>query len=444
MSKHVARGLGCAGGILLAVTSAPVFAGEAPAPDGPIVSKAEAKAPLGGPQPTPGGWTLDPIVDANLRYERVEQDNAVDDADALSLRLRTGLEAKSADGLSLLAEAEATLGIINDYNDTNPGNGVEPYSVVADPQNIELNRLQIAYESDGFGKLTLGRQRVILGDSRWVGNVGWRQNEQTFDAARLELKVIDPVTIDYTVSISQRTIFGIDADNRQAFDGEFHLINLTGSLAGVAVTGFAYLLDYDEKEHLGALATAMADTQTFGGIAQGNVPLGDDFGLKFKASYAVQSDYKDNPFGNFSLDYLAAELGADVFGFGLTGGYEQLSSEVSSTGARVAVQTPMATLHKFNGWADTFLVTPAAGIKDYSATLGKKLPGVKLLPGLNASVTYHKFESEDLGLDYGEEWDALVGFKLKGAGITFKYANYDADDFAVDTEKFWVQLGYAF
>ena len=109
-----------------------------------------------------------------------------------------------------------------------------------------------------------------------------------------------------------------------------------------------------------------------------------------------------------------------------------------------AFQTPLATLHKFQGWADLFLVTPNNGIQDLNFTLAAKFPMVKAIPGLNASVTYHKFESDFGDIDYGQEWDAQIGFKILKTAVLFKYANYDADAFNVDTEKFWVQLGWTY
>ena len=129
--------------------------------------------------------TLDLIVDGMLRYETVSQpDTPLQDADALTFRMRSGAELVSH-GFFVLGEAEATLAIVDNYNDTIPGNGIEPYPVVPDPENVELNRLQIGYKGEA-GTLTVGRQRIIHDDHRFVGNVGWRQNEQTFDAVRAQ------------------------------------------------------------------------------------------------------------------------------------------------------------------------------------------------------------------------------------------------------------------
>ncbi|WP_246236979.1 alginate export family protein [Pontixanthobacter rizhaonensis] len=388
-------------------------------------AKEAPKQPWGGPVEFAEGVTFDPIIDARIRLETSEQANAAGDATAVTARLRFGGEVKT-NGFSFLAEAEGSLAIVDDFNDTLPGNGIEPFSVVPDPETVELNRLQIAYKGDGYG-VTVGRQRIILGNSRFVGNVGWRQNEQTFDAIRGTAK-IGPVSVDATYSNSQRTIFGSESPN-EFLDGDLVLLNAGVKAGPIDVTGFAYLIDYDTR-----LAFS---SQTYGLIAKATIPAG---GLKINAmgSYARQSDYGNNP-TRYDADYLHGELGMDISGFSLKAGYEQLGSD----GGTSAFQTPLATLHKFNGWADLFLTTPANGLQDVYAGGGYtfKIGG---LPAFKTAVVYHDFSSDTGSFDYGSEWDASVGFKLGKVGLLVKYANYQADTFGVDTEKLWVQAGISF
>ena len=298
---------------------------------------------------------------------------------------------------------------------------MEPYSVVADPENIELNRAAIGYKKGDYA-VTVGRQRIILDNARWVGNVGWRQNEQTFDAVRGQAKV-GPVSLDATYSISQRTIFGVDSPNEH-FDGDIVLLNAGVDLKPFTVTGFAYLIDYDTR-----LAFS---SQTYGVSASGSFPLGAAK-LSVSAGYAHQSDYKLNPV-SYSADYIAGEIGGSIAGFSLKAGYEELGSD----NGVAALQTPLATLHAFNGWADTFLTTPATGLRDYYVSVGKGFK-VKALPGLKVGATYHKFEADFGGADYGEEFDAMIGFNIGKVGILAKYADYNSDGFSVDTKKFWLQ-----
>lgn len=390
-----------------------------------------ALAAPGDPIKIGEGVTLDPIIDGRLRYEHVDQ--PATDADAVTIRLRAGAEIKLSH-FSMLAESEATLAIIDNYN-AFPFAIVDSqrrtqYSTVADPMNVELNRIQIAYRNGG-NAVTIGRQRINLDDQRWVGSVGWRQNEQTFDAIRAEAK-IGPVTLDGTYAISQRTIFGVDAGPRTDYDGTFFFAGAGVKAGPVQVKGFAYLLDYEDS-----FFTANS-SKTFGVRATGAIPLGGKAKLNLAASYARQSDYGSNPF-DYSADYLAAEASSTLAGFTLTGGYEKLGSDNGR-----AVQTPMATLHKFNGWADVFLTTPNNGLEEVYAGLAYKFDKLKTLPGLNAAVSWHQYDSDVGNVEFGSEWDASLGFKLGRVGLLAKYAKYDAVGFGVDTQKLWLQAEFSY
>lgn len=98
-------------------------------------------------------------------------------------------------------------------------------------------------------------------------------------------------------------------------------------------------------------------------------------------------------------------------------------------------RTPLATLHKFQGWADMFLTTPNGGIED--TYVGASV----VFAGITAAAVWHDFEAEDGNSPYGEELDLSLTRKF-GQYLTgmLKYADYDADNLAVDTRKVWVQL----
>ena len=373
---------------------------------------------------------IKPIAEARLRYEAVDQGAL--EADALTLRLRAGAEAKLGN-FSILAEGEGTVAAVDDYN-AFPFVIVDSqrrpqFAGVSDPQNMELNRLQLQYKSKEI-TATAGRQRINLDDQRWVGSVGWRQNEQTFDAIRGEAAQ-GPVVLDLTYAISQRTIFGQDAGPRAAIDGKFIFAAAGTKLGPVQGKLFSYLIDYDETFAL------PNSSQTYGGYLAPAVPLGKAAKLNLRASYARQSDYGRNPF-DYAADYWSFEGGTKLAGFNITGGWEQLGSNNGR-----AVQTPLATLHKFNGWTDLFLTTPPNGLEDAYLSVGRAFDGVKMLPGLNANVAFHQFDSARADLEYGTEWDASAGFKIGKVGLLLKYANYHAKDFGVDTRKLWLQAEWA-
>ena len=385
----------------------------------------------GGPIEIGRGVSLDPVIDMRLRYEHVEQDNAEDNAAALTLRLRTGGEIK-ADGFSMLVEGEGVAALADSYNafPFAAESQNRAYLVVPDPENIELNRAQIGWAGKGGG-VTLGRQRINLDDQRWVGSVGWRQNEQTFDALRGTAK-LGAFTFNATYAIGQRTIFGRDAGARQNYDGTFLFLGAGVQTEGLQIKGFAYLLDYDDP------LMAAASSKTFGVLATGTIPLSPLAKFGFKASYARQSDWKTTA-RNYAADYAALEGTLAVKGLAVTGGYELLGSDRG-----VGVSTPMATLHKFNGWADVFLNTPSGGLQDIYGGIAYSFPAVSGVKGVSAAIAWHQFDSARGALNYGSEWDASFGFKVGSVGILAKYARYDAEDFGTDTEKFWLQAEYAF
>ncbi|MBA3878087.1 MAG: hypothetical protein C0500_00005 [Sphingobium sp.] len=391
---------------------------------------------FGDPVPVGDGLTLDPIIDARIRYEGVDQPTV--DADALTVRMRSGLELKHAPShLSVLVEAEATLGLANQYNAFPfplPGSQQRrpQYAVVADGQSIELNRAQIMYKAKHL-TLTMGRQRINLDDQRFVGSVAWRQNEQTFDAVRAEA-TIGAVSLDATYAIQQDTIFGSDAGPRRAIEGDFVFLQASTKAGPLMVKGFSYIIDYKEDF---AFANS---SQTYGGRVSGSIPLSKAVKLNVLASYARQTEIGRNPV-NYAADFVAGELGLGYKGYTLTGGYEKLGADRA---AGKAFQTPLATLHKFDGWADLFLTTPASGLEDYYLTLAKVFPKVKVVQGLNANVTYHEFRSDVGGVKFGTEWDASLSFKTKKVGWLVKYANYNADRFGVDRQILWLQAEVVF
>ncbi len=180
-----------------------------------------------------------PLVDARLRYETVNQDGIAANADALTARLRVGAEVKGGP-FALLVESEATLAISEKYN--SGINGKAGYPIVADPENIELNRAQIQFTGLPKTIVTLGRQRINLDDQRFVGSVGWRDNEQTFDAVRVEWSGVKNVKADVTYAWSDRTIWGVDGFGirPQAISGDNVFANLSYKHAYGTLTGFAY------------------------------------------------------------------------------------------------------------------------------------------------------------------------------------------------------------
>jgi hypothetical protein len=294
--------------------------------------------------------------------------------------------------------------------------------------------------------LTLGRQRIILDDHRFIGNVGWRQNEQTFDGLRVVNKTVPNLTFDLTYFDRVNRIYGPDSPQGH-YKGDSYLANAAYQTRFGKLTGFAYLLDFDPITRFTGLTAAQAAplnpargaTQTYGVRFAGDRAL-SRIKLNYVASYATQSDWERNPL-TFSNDYYLLELNATYRQFTLGAGLESLGGN-----GTVGFATPLATLHKFQGWADKFLTTPAFGIDDAYASFTYLMKGVGPLDTLSATAVYHDFESEKGHLDYGSEWNFQLQGKYQRLVGIVKYAKFVAGSTTPaayrDTDKFWVELDF--
>lgn len=379
--------------------------------------------------------TVKPSADVRLRYEHADQGGLAREADALTLRVRPGVTLTSGEW-SVLVEGEGTLPLVEKYNDGT--NGKVAYPLVVDPENVELNRAQIRYASKDGLAFTAGRQRIELADQRFVGSAGWRQNEQTYDAVRVQIGKPMGLSADITYAWNDLTVNGRNGTGarQRAVRGDniFALLGY-GTKAGT-LTGFAYLVDQDEA----AVQGFRMSSQTWGVRFAGAQPIGKGVKLGYVASWARQSDYHRNP-NRFSANYWLGELSVAAKGFTGTAGYEVLGADKGV--ALTSVQTPLASYFRFNGWVGKFGTTPPNGLHDLygGATYGwKKVLGVD---AVTLSATYHRFDSDRLGQHYGDEIDLLASVKRGRATVSARYAHYKAGAFATDTDKAWLQLDWS-
>ena len=373
-----------------------------------------------------------PILDARYRYEHVDQDNALNHANAQTLRTRAGVQSGKWYGLSALLEAD-NVSRIGDARYNSTRNGQSDYSVVADPDGSEINQALLRYDQQ-YGSAVLGRQRINLDNQRFIGGVAWRQNEQTYDGALLQLKPVEGLTLSYAYIDKVNSIFG-PGDNRfdspanpANIEGHSHLLNAQYvAMPELTATAYQYRLGLDN------LAGGSQSSETHGLRLNGVVA-----GLGYALEYARQRDYADNPL-DLDSEYYLLELGYSLAGVALKAGHEVLGGD-SGPGNR-ASQTPLATKHAFQGWADIFLLTPADGIEDSYLSASLPLLGGTLL------AMYHDYRAERDSSHYGREYNLSYARPIPGLkGLTglVKAARYDADDFAVDTDKLWLQLQYSY
>jgi len=370
------------------------------------------------------------IIDSRLRFESVDERAMPNQAEAVTLRARLGFETGKVWQTALLVEGEFVWPLRDHYNSTTNGN--LSYPVVADPENHESNRLQLTNTSLPMTTLSVGRQRIVLDDQRWVGNVGWRQNEQTFDSIRIVNRSVPGLTFDVAYIDQVNRVFGKESPQGR-YTGDIVLANVAYQLAAGKLTGFAYSMEFDPIA--GVPAAARDSSLTFGARFAGERPMGKAKAA-YAASYATQRERGANPL-SFDLDYYQLELTGSYLSWSLGAGVEVLQGN----GVK-GFTTPLATLHKFQGWADKFLTTPPDGVADRYVNAAFTLPKLGALQTFSVQVSQHWYQAERMARDYGSELDLQLQAKWQRFNGALKYADYRADRWSGDTTKFWVQIEY--
>ncbi len=370
------------------------------------------------------------------RFEFVDQEGFDDQAMALTLRAAFKYTTAAWNGMQLRSELEVVGPIGGDtYNSTQ--NGKTQYPIIADPAGGHFNRLFLFHKGEGY-EAGYGQDEIIYDNSRWVGNIGWRQNHQTFNSLK-----VDGATNGFSYHAAY--LFGryhvanikgkYDGDayyNGDRLDSSFFLNGGYGFDFGKLA---AYWYSYEFDSPNGA---EVKRTNTYGASLAGAVSS-----FVYRAEFASQKREDAKGTGSDGSATYYHLIGGMKFGSGkVLVGYEVLGSDDGA----YAVQADFGTNHKFNGFADQFLATPSQGVKDLYVTGVAKFAGVKLV------ASYHNFKPDDDSSfsDYGNEIDLVLAKKMnKQVGLLAKYANYMASDDAgnpkaSDVQKLILQATYAF
>ncbi len=333
-------------------------------------------------------------LDARLRYEYNGSDNATESINGLGLRTRLGYTWDWDGGVSSQVEVE-DLHFVE--SDNRPG---------LDVPTTEVNQAWIDFEG-----IKIGRQVYTLDDHRFIGHVGWRQNIQSFDAATGSFKPDQKTQLNFgyldsvnRVNATTQDLAGVIANgNRKISDA-------------LSLTAFAYLLDFEQ--------TALTSSDTYGLRATGKRE-NDDRSLGYAISYAKQNDNSGST-TSFELDYLAGEITGSANGSTFAFGFEFLEGDGTS-----GFSTPLATVHKFNGFADQFAGASlglagglSQGLRDYYLRYTGEIARL----GMPIAISYHHFEAENLNDFLGNELDMVATYKLSDhAQIVSKYAYFYSD-----------------
>lgn len=368
-----------------------------------------------------------------LRHEGVEVDNAAkEESTALTLRTRLNYATGSYKGFSAFVEFDDVTAIEDaDYATSKAYKTKESASyigetIIADPESSEVNQAYLAYDTADT-TVKYGRQRILLDNQRFVGGVGFRQNEQTYDALSISNKSLADTSIFFAHINNVNRIFGENDPYVSDTDSSSNLLNVkySGLKAG-SLSFYSYQLD-----------ETASDTQY------------DTIGLRFAGKrdaigYTFEYATQDTDLANgvsYSADYSLLEGSYDYSGVKFTLGRESLGSDDGAYG----FSTPLATAHKFQGWADQFLGTPGQGINDIYVSVGGVVSGVKLL------AVYHDFSSDEDNSagdsDLGSEFGLLAAKKFGSYSLSAKYASYSGGDDSfnkADANKLWLTAAAAF
>lgn len=398
-------------------------------------SLAQAQEPENGAANSLAEAIINGKATINFRYrlENVQQDGFAKDATASTLRTKLKYTTGTYKDFSALIEFDNVSEIgSEDYNST--VNGKVDFPVVVDPTITELNQFQLIYTGLEKTKLFVGRTALNLNNQRFFGTVGWRQNDQTWDMVGGTTSPTKALKLTYGYVWNVNRIFGDDSPKGD-LDTNTYILNAeyTGFSLG-KLTAYGFAMDFKDAPAFGL------SNRTFGLRFEGKKAVGSG-GAKvlYDAEIATQSDYEDNP-NSYTSEYY--RLGAGVAD---RGAVVKLNYEVLGSDNGVGFQTPLATLHKFNGWADVFLNTPATGLEDIYASASYKFGAQSPLAGWKFDAIYHDFSANTGGADYGTETDLQVTRAFREhyyAGL--KFADYRADSFSTDTQKVWFTLGANF
>lgn len=378
-----------------------------------------------------GKFFTDGDLDLGVRFrlERVSQDGFAEDATASTGRVRATWLSGTVGNFSIGLEGDyAYILGINDFDSIADRQG--QYPIIADPDGLDLNQAFFRYQfsEDAKTTVTVGRQRINHGSQRYIGGVAWRQNEQTFDAFRFQRE--GRLSIDYSYLFRVNRIFGpndtfnLDGSSRQpakwdsnshAFRAEFKPIE------SHRLAVYAYLLDFENDNG------PVNSNATWGAEYDGSLPR-----IKLNAALARQTDWGDNP-NSYSTFHFTATAELELPFLTLKTGYERLGSD----GGEYQFRTPLATLHKFNGWTDKYLIPPPEGVGDVWFGASKEFLGMTL------SGFYHDFRAAEGDREDGREVGVmLVARPVDKLVFHAKLARYFAEDFRTDTTKGWLMVSW--
>jgi hypothetical protein len=364
-----------------------------------------------------------PSAELLLGYEHSDlDDNGTKAANALISRIRLNYQTGAYKGFDGFVQAQYVGPIGDHYSPEDPD-----YDVITDPEEFRFHQAYLGYT--GYdSRAQFGAQEIILDNARFIGNVGWRLNAQSFNAISVANHSISNVALYYAYADSINRI-----DGEMDHDRQYHLVNAAWNVSSNnTLAGFAYLQRNDNP--------GIDKLDTYGLRLWGNCDLGYH---EFIA--AVQRD----------AYYGSAFIEADLDAIKLGGGVEYISGGNENN---ERFRTLDGTAHKFNGWADQFAAGPASTAT--GALEGGLVDGYVQITGkagekVTLQGVYHYFNTADetdggFKGEYGQEIDVMAKvpvcdrFSLLAKAAFYIKGENDADNLTEDETVFWLRGTYTF
>ncbi|MDO1559532.1 hypothetical protein Q0812_08840 [Brevundimonas sp. 2R-24] len=364
----------------------------------------------------------DLIVEFRARSEIVSQ-TGLEDAHALTVRSRLGWRSERRRGLQALIEGEAVSVIDDDFSAPLSPDPARP--TISDGDSLELNRAQLSWRPSPAFEIIAGRQRVVLGDGRFVGNSGWRQNEQTFDALRINTTVARGLSVTFLHAKNVRRFPG--ADHPQGvWRGAVNALSAQAETPAGRLSGLYLTSDLEGRpaESLRTWVIAVEGERRVTGQTE----------AAWRLDYGRQSAFGPNH-GDFSVAYARAVVGVRRQDWSVQVGREWLEGDGPH-----AFQTPLGSNHAFLGWSDVIGATPSYGLTDDLLRVQRAGGRFRL------AAEAHSFQDGSGRNAVGREFDISASAPLgERLSIEAKAARFESRRLAfADFSKVWLTLEYRY
>lgn len=351
----------------------------------------------------------DSLSSIRFRYEGANEDGLKEGANALTARVLLGWQTASYNGLRAgiqLGHVESFVDDYNDFKDGKTSSAKAGYPKVIDPQSTEINQLYVDWLT--FASIRMGRQSYKLDNSRFIGNLEFRQNMQVFDGVSAQKNFFDEqlqTNVAYFSGARQPTTHYEDLDVR--------LLNLKYSINKThKLTLYGYWLDFNND--------VSKSSQTLGFLFQGEKPFFDDLVLTYQAEAATQDEKSNSLPGTPS--YYRYSAGVKDNSWSIRYEHENLGA----TSQLTAFQAPLGMYRLFQGWSDRFTSTPKYGIDE------DRIVGTATWKDIQFEVQYHLLGSDQAFVStegnqektYGHEFDVGVKYIAKSYDVGMQYANF--------------------